>query len=129
MAGLLVVNGAMLQCTFGAAPSALTVLPVTNLMAASQPVATIMDSKPMTNIKPFGLCATPSNPQVAAATAAALGVLTPQPCIPATASPWTPGSPTVMVSGQPALTNISKCMCTWGGVISVTANPNATVQA
>jgi hypothetical protein len=129
MAGQVVVNGAMLQCTFGAAPSSLTVLPVAKVMASSQPAATIVDSKPMANIKPFGVCMTPSNPQVAAATAAALGVLTPQPCIPATASPWTPGSPTVVIGGQPALTNLSKCMCTWGGVISVTANPNMTVQA
>lgn len=129
MAGLVVVNGAMLQCTFGATPSALTVLPVTNTLVCSQPAATIMDSQPMTNIKPFGVCMTPSNPQVAAATAAALGVLTPQPCIPATASPWTPGSPTVVVGGKPALTNTSTCMCMWGGVISVTVNPNATVQA
>ena len=121
MAGLVVVNGAMLQCTFGAAPSSLTVLPVTRVTAS--------DSKPMTNIKPFGVCMSPSNPQVAAATAAALGVLTPQPCIPATASPWTPGTPTVTIGGQPALTNVSKCMCTWGGVISVTANPNLTMQA
>jgi Domain of unknown function (DUF4280) len=129
MAGQVVVNGAMLQCTFGAAPSSLTVLPVAKVMASSQPAATIMDSTPIANIKPFGVCMTPSNPQVAAATSAALGVLTPQPCIPATASPWTPGSPTVTIGGQPVLTNLSKCMCTWGGVISVTANPNMTVQA
>jgi len=129
MTGQVVVNGAMLQCTFGAAPSSLTVLPVAKVMASSQPAATIMDSKPMTNIKPFGVCMSPSNPQVAAATAAALGVLTPQPCIPATASPWTPGTPTVTIGGQPVLTNVCKCMCTWGGVISVTANPNMTVQA
>lgn len=129
MPGQVVVNGAMMQCTFGAAPSSLTVLPVARVMASSQPAATIMDSKPMANIKPFGVCMSPSNPQVAAATAAALGVLTPQPCIPATASPWTPGSPTVTIGGQPVLTNVSQCMCTWGGVISVTANPNMTVQA
>jgi uncharacterized Zn-binding protein involved in type VI secretion len=129
MAGQVVVNGAMLQCTFGAAPSALTVLPTPRVMASSQPAATIMDSQPMANISSFGVCVTPSNPQVAAATAAALGVLTPQPCIPATGTPWTPGSPTVLIGGQPALTNVSTCMCMWGGVISVTANPNMTVQA
>lgn len=129
MAGQVVVNGAMLQCTFGAAPSALTVLPVAKVMASSQPAATITDSKPIANIKPFGVCMSPTNPQVAAATAAALGVLTPQPCIPATASPWTPGTPTVTIGGQPVLTNVCRCMCMWGGVISVTANPNVTVQA
>jgi uncharacterized Zn-binding protein involved in type VI secretion len=83
--------------------------------------ATIMDYQPMANIPPFGMCMTPSNPQVAAATAAALGVLTPQPCIPVTVAPWTPGSPTVMVNGQPALNSTCTCMCMWGGVITVSS--------
>ena len=39
------------------------------------PAANIMDHVPMVNIMPFGMCITPSNPAVAAATAAALGVL------------------------------------------------------
>ena len=55
----------------------------------------------------------------AAATAAALGVLTPQPCIPATASPWTPGSPTVLIADIPALNNISTCMCMWAGIVTI----------
>jgi hypothetical protein len=114
-----VVNTAQLMCTFGAAPSVLTVLPVNRTMVSSQPAANIMDMVPMENIMPFGMCMSPSNPQVAAATAAALGVLTPQPCIPVTAGPWVPGSPTVMIASQPALNNSSKCMCSWGGVISV----------
>jgi hypothetical protein len=73
----------------------------------------------MVNIMPFGLCMSIANPQVAAATAAALGVLTPQPCIPATASPWTPGALTVLLGNQPALDNVSICMCNWLGVVSV----------
>ena len=73
----------------------------------------------MVNIRPFGMCMTPSNPQVAAATATALGVLTPQPCIPATATPWMPGALTARIGSQPALDSLSKCLCTWGGVISV----------
>ena len=114
-----VVNGAQLMCTFGAAPSALTVLPVNRTMADSQPAANIMDHIPMVNIMPFGMCTSLANPQVAAATAAALGVLTPQPCIPVTAAPWVPGAPTVLIGSQPALDNASKCMCNWAGVISV----------
>ena len=73
----------------------------------------------MANIMPFGMCNSPSNPVVAAATAAALGVLTPMPCIPATAATWVPGSPTVLIGNMPALTNTSKLMCNWGGVIQV----------
>lgn len=115
-----VVNGALLQCSFGLAPSSLVVLPVNRMMSSNQPAANIMDHKPMVNIMPFGMCACPANPTVASATSAALGVLTPMPCVPATSSPWMPGSPTVMLANQPVLNNTSTCMCNWGGVITVT---------
>jgi Domain of unknown function (DUF4280) len=114
-----VVNGATLMCTMGMAPSALTVLPVNRVMSGGVPAANIMDHIPMVNIMPFGMCISPANPTVAAATAAALGVLTPMPCIPATATPWAPGSPTVLIGGMPALNNTSTCMCMWTGVVSV----------
>lgn len=118
----LVNMGAMMQCSFGVAPCPLVVLPTGRVMASSMPAANIMDSKPMVNIASFGMCSSPANPAVAAATAAALGVLTPMPCIPATAAPWTPGSPTVMVGGMPALSSTCTCMCSYGGVITIT-NP------
>jgi len=123
-----VVNGAMLMCSCGVAPSALTVLPVNRTLSSNQPAATIMDHVPMLNIMPFGMCTTPANPQVAAATAAALGVLTPQPCIPATATPWTPGSPTVQIGNLVALNDTSKCMCLWTGVVSVAFAGQVTHQ-
>jgi hypothetical protein len=113
-----VVNGAQIMCSFGMAPSALTVLPMNRVMSGGQPAANIQDFQPMVNIAPFGMCTTPSNPQVAAATSAAMGVLTPVPCMPVT-TPWTPGSPTVMIGGQPAVTSSSQCQCTWGGMITV----------
>jgi hypothetical protein len=128
MPGGVVGNGAMIKCAMGTTPSPLTVLPATRVTVMSQPAATIMDFKPMANISSFGMCMSPANPQVVAATAAALGVFTPQPCIPATTSPWTPGSPTVLIAGQPALTNTSTCQCMWAGVITVTSPPG-TVQA
>jgi hypothetical protein len=71
------------------------------------------------NILPFGMCKSPANPVVAAATAAAMGVLTPMPCIPATLSPWIVGAPTVLLANQPALDNVSKCMCNWAGVVEI----------
>ena len=83
-----VCHGALLACSFGVAPSLLTVLPANRVMTSSQPAATIMDHKPMVNITPFGLCMSLANPMVAAATSAALGVLTPQPCLPMTMTPW-----------------------------------------
>src|SRR5437868_13845406 len=124
-----VCSNAMLMCSFGVAPSALTVIPKgPPVNAGGQLAANINDHIPMANIKPFGMCMSPTNPQVAAATTAALGVLTPQPCIPATSAPWAPGSPTVMVNGAPALNNTSKCMCMWAGVISVTVPGQFTVN-
>jgi len=73
--GVQVTEGAVLMCSFGVAPSMLNVV-VPTVTAGSMPAANIMDAVPMVNIMPFGMCVTPSNPAVAAATAAALGVLT-----------------------------------------------------
>ena len=124
---MLVTMGATLQCSFGVAPSALMVLPQNRVLTAV-PAANIMDNKPLVNILPFGMCSSPANPTVAAATAAALGVLTPMPCIPVTAAPWVPGTPTVLIGNLPALDQNSKCMCNWGGVISVINPANFQVQ-
>ena len=116
---LQVVNSAQLMCTMGMAPSVLTVLPANRVLSGNMPAANIMDHIPMVNIMPFGMCISPANPTVAAATAAAMGVLTPMPCVPNTPSPWVPGSPTVLIGGMPALNNTSQCMCMWAGVITV----------
>lgn len=122
--GLLVCNGAQLTCTFGAAPSVLTVLPLKKVLSGS-PSATITDMAPMVNIKPFGMCSSLANPTVAAATAAAMGVMTPKPCVPLVTAPWAPGSTSVLIGGVPALENMSKCICAWGGVIAA-ASPGQT---
>ena len=114
-----------MTCTFGAAPSSLVVLPTNKVLAEGPPAANIMDHIPMVNIMPFGVCTSLANPTVAAATAAALGVLTPMPCIPATAAPWVAGAPTVMIANMPVLDNVSQCMCNWGGVITF-SNPGTT---
>lgn len=116
----LVCNTAMLMCSFGVAPSTLMVTPENMVNASNMPAATIMDNIPMKNILPFGMCNTISNPAVAAATAAKLGVFTPAACIPVIPAPWVPGSVTVMIRSKPALNSTCKAMCTWGGVISVT---------
>lgn len=123
-----VCNGATLMCSFGLAPSMLTVLPVNRTMTSNMPAANIMDHIPMVNILPFGMCISPANPTVAAATAAAMGVLTPMPCIPVTPAPWVVGAPTVLLGNMPALNNTSTLMCTWGGVISITVPGQFTEQ-
>jgi hypothetical protein len=116
---------AQLQCPLGLAPSVLNVTSQQKWVIQGKPVATIQDAIPMTNIMPFGMCTTQSNPAVAAATAAALGTPTPAPCVPNT-STWIPGNKSSRtVQGKPCLTNDCKCMCMWGGVISVT-NPGQT---
>ncbi len=124
-----VVSGAQLACTMGLAPSALIVLPLNRVFAGGPPAANIMDQKPFVNIPPFGMCQSLANPTVASATASASGVLTPMPCVPVIPAPWTPGSPTVLIGSQPVVTAISKCLCTWAGVISVVAPGEMTVIA
>lgn len=111
---------AMLQCSFGVAPVALVTINPT-VLVEGKPAATATDAAPLVNIPPFGMCTTLSNPTVAAATSAALGVLTPMPCIPVT-TPWVPPVPTTLIGGKPAINLTAKCMCSWGGVIQIT-NP------
>jgi len=122
--GIQVCMGATLQCSFGAAPSTLVVLPANRTLTAT-PAANIMDHAPMVNILPFGMCSSLANPTVVAATAAALGVLTPMPCVPVTPAPWIVGAPTVLIGNMPALNNTSKLMCAWAGVIQI-VNPGQT---
>lgn len=117
--GLQTAMGAVMMCNFGIAPSTMSVLPINRTLTSKVPAANIMDHVPFLNIMPFGMCITPSNPMVAAATAAAMGVLTPMPCIPVTTAPWIVGAPTVLLGNMPALNNTSKLMCMWGGMISI----------
>jgi Domain of unknown function (DUF4280) len=99
-----VVDGAMLQCTCGASPMPLKVTSQMACKIDGKLAATIADHAPTVNIKPFGACATLQGP-----------------CVPATATPWAPGSTsTVMIGGIPALLNSDKLTCTVGGMISIT---------
>ena len=113
------ITGGQLLCSFGVAPSALVVLPVNRVTIEKRPAANILDMKPLVNIPPFGMCMSLSNPAVAAATAAALGVLVPMPCVPVTVAPWAPGAPKTLIANAPALTQGSTCMCAYGGVIQI----------
>lgn len=114
-----VCMGAKIRCSFGVYPSTLIVLPANRVMTCGMPAATILDNKPLVNILSFGMCSSIANPTVAAATSAALGVLTPMPCIPATEAPWAPGSPKVMLANMPALNNSCSLNCMWGGRITI----------
>ena len=127
---LQVCQGAMMMCTMGMAPSTLQVLPINRVQTNQVFDANIMDHVPMVNIMPFGMCMSPANPTVASATAAAMGVLTPMPCIPNTPSPWVPGAvaPPVMLGNQPSLDNISTLLCVWAGIITFTTAGEFTVN-
>ncbi|QIW09689.1 DUF4280 domain-containing protein [Francisella sp. LA112445] len=120
--------GAQIKCSFGAAPSSLVVLPDKMVNSNKMPAAVITDNIPVANIPPFGMCSCPSNPAVIAATAAALGVFTPAPCVPVTPAPWTPGSSKVKIRKTPALTNQCKLNCIYGGVIEVVEPGQFTVN-
>ncbi len=110
MSKKLVVHGAKLKCTQGSSEASFVVTP--NMAdAKDKPMATVADHAPMKNIAPFGMCKAPTNPQVASATAAAMGTLTPQPCIPVVPAPWTPGSSIALMNGQKLLTDDSTCDC------------------
>lgn len=118
--GIVVVNGAKLMCPFGTMMSTLTVTSQLMVLGCSKPIATIMDMAPYSNIPPFGMCTSLANPQVASATAAAFGVLTPQPCMFVPTGPWQPTKPTVLVGKKPVLTQDSMLLCGMGmGQLSI----------
>lgn len=125
--GKLVTTGAQLQCSFGTTPCSLMVTDATRPKCGNMPMATVQDMAPGTNIPSFGMCQSLTNPQVSAATSAAMGTLTPQPCVPAITGAWAPGSAEMKVNGSPVLTNSCKCSCMWSGIISVQNPGNAAI--
>lgn len=122
-----VVQTATCTCSFGAVPAVLTVTSQQTVSICKMPAATIQDGAALSNVPTFGMCSNPANPTVASATAAAMGVLTPMPCVPATVA-WAPGCPTVTVCKRPLLNSTSKLTCSYGGVIQVTVTPAMTVK-
>jgi hypothetical protein len=66
------------------------------------------------------MCKSMANPQVAAATSAAMGTLTPQPCIPVIVAAWSPGASKTRINDVAALTDDSSCACNWAGQITIT---------
>ena len=118
-----VCTGATLQCSFGTAPSTFAASGVE--VSATAAAGVVTDVAP-SNVPPFAMCTSLANPQVASATAAASGALTPQPCVPVL-SPWTPGSAEATIGGVAALDDSSQCSCSWGGVVTVSAPGQTSV--
>ena len=117
--GVQTISTAPISCCMGTAPATLMSLPISFDLTMILPAATANDHIPFLNILPFGMCMTVGNPMVAAATAAALGVLVPLPCVPMTMDLWAPASPTVQLGGKPALNESSTLTCMWGGAIAI----------
>lgn len=123
-----VVAGAALSCSFGAAPGNLVVTNQTSLLVEGKPAATIQDCQGNVNIVPFGMCSSMLNPQVAAATAAALGVLTPQPCMMMPAGVWRTEGTAILAAGKPVLTQKATLTCAAGmGSISIVSKGQTTI--
>lgn len=111
---VLVTTGAKCMCSFGTVLCSLQVTSQMTNIVEGKALATIQDMKPGVNITGFGMCSSLANPAVASATAAAFGVLTPQPCTMMPVGTWVPTNPQVMISGIPCLTNESTLVCGCG---------------
>jgi hypothetical protein len=123
----LVCTGAKLQCSFGTTPASFT---ASAAKVSAGAAAGVVSDTGTASVSAFGQCTSLSNPQVNAATQAASGTLTPQPCQPVIAGEWSPGSARVTVGTAAALNSASQCRCTWNGVITVTdaGQTNVTLQ-
>lgn len=117
----LLTTGCILACSFGTDPAPFVALDVPGkpLLNGVLPAATILEFESFTNILPFGMCQSMANPLVIAATIEAMGVPTPMPCIPQPMTPWMPPAATVTFGGVPLATASSRCLCLWGGQVSV----------
>jgi Domain of unknown function (DUF4280) len=111
----LVCTGATLKCSFGTVLATFTATAAK--VSAGAPAGVVTDTS-TANVRAFGLCQSPNNPQVQAASEA-VGALTPQPCQPVLVGDWTPGSAQVTVGATAALDRDSQCSCAWGGAITV----------
>ncbi len=150
-----VCTGATLTCRFGSTPSQLQVIAPDRQVAPGKASATILDRQPLINLQPFGLCQSLTNPAAALVTTATVSLetlkpaqaeknkvcgvcgqpvcsclvsLTPQPGLPVTPTPWSPGSPTMLIGNAPALNDTSQLKCAWAGVIEVVTAGQTTLQ-
>lgn len=125
---LCLCSGGVLSCPFGAAPAPFSALPVPRVLVSGRPAGVMTDMAPVASIPSFGLCSSLGNPAVASATAAALGALTPMPCVPVPTGPWINAAPKVLIGGRQAISDGSRLICAWGGQISVQFAGQTSVQ-
>lgn len=125
-----VVNiGTVCMCNKGLAPSS-PLVGVPTVTAQMTPAFNALNAAPVANIPPFGMCVSTTNPAVISATSAAMGVLTPVPCMPAIVPPtWAATSMKVFIGGQLAVLDRSTLTCALGGQIKVITTANQIVKA
>ena len=122
----IVNSGSTCMCDKGLAPCPVAMgLPTVTTSATP---ALNGSSATIVELPNFGMCTSQENPTVAAATAAAMGVLTPMACVPVFIPPWSGTSTTVNLAGLPAVNAMSSLTCSWGGTIKVTVTANQTVK-
>lgn len=120
------MTGATIACTQGLATGSL--VGNSPIKIAGMPALTINDTASFVNVTPCGMCTSIANPTVAAATASALGVLTPMPCIPNPVGIWQGCTNSPSVGGKKALSNEGKLICAYGGTISIVFPGQTTVS-
>ena len=120
MAGYALNTGTTtIKCSYGSAPMPY-VVENPAAVVGDTPGGTIEDAIPIDNIPSFGQCMCMDNPENAAFDET--GVYAP--CVPMTEA-WIPDAPTITVQGLPILDKGSKCLCDWGGEITVVDAPAA----
>lgn len=125
-----VVSGASLVCSNGTAPATFNATP-SPIRIGGKPAGNVMDSTFPKNLTNFGMCRSPSNPQVAALMPVPPpGTIKPVPCVPVIpGSPWTAsGVPKVKIGKQEALSNQACLTCQWAGQIKITNPGQVKVQ-
>lgn len=100
-----VVEQATLKCTLGSATSKLKIVRANAQKMNEKKIATVADHVEMVNIFPFGTCNRPS-PE-------------PSPCTPIVPLEWMLGDSTYTTAINKNLTAKSKCICFFGGCISL----------
>ena len=115
---------ATLQCSYGASTCSLTVTNVTTTQGVNNMAANIQTDTAYSDISGFSTCTSPSNPVISGSG----GTVSSTGCTPTFGSPWTPGSTTVQISSNGALTSSSTLTCNYAyGTISIINSGATTV--
>lgn len=109
-----VTEGALLSCGLGTAPMPLLVTSSRTITIDGNPVATLLDSAPLSNIPIFACCLSPTQPLAGGAALAAA-----PPCTPMETGGWQRPSLITTVDGVPTLQQDSMWICGYGGVVQI----------